>query len=140
MYIHGEHPARELSPVLVSAHYDSVSTGYSLLTLFPAGSRPTERSAVRFEAGATDDGTAIASILQIIKSFTRPKNKGGRKPKRGLIALLNNGEGDYLVGVELLMYFLNHFCWLLSRNQNGARAFAAHPISKLPRKRFYLLG
>lgn len=44
MYIHGERPAKELSPVLVSAHYDSVSTGYGLLISLP-GSRPTERSA-----------------------------------------------------------------------------------------------
>jgi hypothetical protein len=53
-----------------------------------------------FGTGATDDGTAIVSILQIIKSFTRPESMGGKRVKRGLIALLNNGEEDYLVGVE----------------------------------------
>ncbi|PWW74989.1 hypothetical protein C7212DRAFT_345614 [Tuber magnatum] len=61
VYIHGDRPADELSPVLVSAHYDSVSTGY----------------------GATDDGTAVVSILQIIKSFTRPEGQGGKRLKRG---------------------------------------------------------
>ncbi|KAG0124258.1 hypothetical protein HOY82DRAFT_494226 [Tuber indicum] len=97
VYIHGERPADELSPVLVSAHYDSVSTGY----------------------GATDDGAAVVSILQIIKSFTRPESQGGKRPKRGLVALLNNGEEDYL---------------------NGARAFAMHPVAKLPHSFLNLEG
>ncbi|KAB8343189.1 hypothetical protein FH972_022779 [Carpinus fangiana] len=70
--------------VLVNAHYDSVSTGF----------------------GATDDGVGVVSILQLIKYFTTP----GNQPRRGLIALFNNGEEDYL---------------------NGARAFLQHPISKL---------
>ncbi|KAG0634741.1 hypothetical protein HOY80DRAFT_506952 [Tuber brumale] len=97
VYIHGERPADELSPVLVSAHYDSVSTGY----------------------GATDDGAAVVSILQIIKSFTRPESQGGKRLKRGLVALLNNGEEDYL---------------------NGARAFAMHPVAKLPHSFLNLEG
>ncbi|PUU77891.1 hypothetical protein B9Z19DRAFT_1101645 [Tuber borchii] len=97
VYIHGELPANELSPVLVSAHYDSVSTGY----------------------GATDDGTAVVSILQIIKSFTRPESQGGKRLKRGLVVLLNNGEEDYL---------------------NGARAFAMHPVAKLPHSFLNLEG
>ncbi|CUS12769.1 unnamed protein product [Tuber aestivum] len=92
-----DRPADELSPVLVSAHYDSVSTGY----------------------GATDDGTAVVSILQIIKSFTRPESQGGKRLKRGLVALLNNGEEDYL---------------------NGARAFAMHPVAKLPHSFLNLEG
>ncbi|KAL8684805.1 MAG: hypothetical protein Q9218_008128, partial [Villophora microphyllina] len=71
--------------VLVNAHYDSVSTGY----------------------GATDDGVGVITILQIIKHFTAE----GHKPKRGIVALLNNGEEDYL---------------------NGARAFSQHPMSKFP--------
>ncbi|KAL8963954.1 MAG: hypothetical protein Q9183_004818, partial [Haloplaca sp. 2 TL-2023] len=71
--------------VLVNAHYDSVSTGY----------------------GATDDGTGVVTILQIIKHFTSE----GHRPKKGIVALLNNGEEDYL---------------------NGARAFGQHPISKFP--------
>ena len=68
--------------VLVNAHYDSVSTGY----------------------GATDDGIGVVTILQLIKHFTT----AGRQPKRGIVALLNNGEEDFL---------------------NGARAFARHPMS-----------
>ena len=67
--------------VLVNAHYDSVSIGY----------------------GATDDGVGVVSVLQLIKYFS------GRQPKKGLVALLNNGEEDFL---------------------NGAQAFAVHPMSK----------
>ncbi|KAH0542868.1 hypothetical protein FGG08_002728 [Glutinoglossum americanum] len=69
--------------VLVNAHYDSVSTGY----------------------GATDDGVGVVTILQLIKYFTTP----GNMPRKGLVALLNNGEEDFL---------------------NGARAFSRHPISQ----------
>lgn len=71
--------------VLVNAHYDSVSTGF----------------------GATDDGVGVVSILQLIKYFTT----SGNQPKRGVVALLDNGEEDYL---------------------QGARAFTQHPISKFP--------
>ncbi|KAL8827271.1 MAG: hypothetical protein Q9191_003288 [Dirinaria sp. TL-2023a] len=71
--------------VLVNAHYDSVSTGF----------------------GATDDGVGVVTVLQLIKYFTSK----GKAPKRGIVALLNNGEEDYL---------------------NGARAFSQHPISRLP--------
>lgn len=69
--------------VLVSAHYDSVSTGF----------------------GATDDGVGMVTILQLVKHFTT----AGNQPKRGIVALLNNGEEDYL---------------------NGARAFTRHPMSR----------
>ena len=69
--------------VLVNAHYDSVSTGY----------------------GATDDGVGVVSILQLIKHFT----SAGQQPKKGIVALFNNGEEDYL---------------------NGARAFTQHSMSK----------
>ncbi len=69
--------------VLVNAHYDSVSTGF----------------------GATDDGVGVITILQLIKHFTT----NGKQPKRGIVALLNNGEEDYL---------------------NGARAFSQHPMSR----------
>ncbi|KAG7007530.1 vacuolar membrane protease [Physcia stellaris] len=69
--------------VLVNAHYDSVSTGY----------------------GATDDGVGVISILQLIKHFTST----GKQPKKGIVALLNNGEEDFL---------------------NGARAFTQHPMSQ----------
>ncbi|TGZ76840.1 hypothetical protein EX30DRAFT_398988 [Ascodesmis nigricans] len=84
VHVHGSNP--ELSPVLINAHYDSVSTGY----------------------GATDDGKAVVSVLQVINAFTSPKRAGDKQIKRGLIALLNNGEEDYL---------------------NGARAYAVHPIA-----------
>ncbi|KAI4177052.1 MAG: hypothetical protein LQ343_000532 [Gyalolechia ehrenbergii] len=83
----------EKGGVLVNAHYDSVSTGY----------------------GATDDGVGVVSILQIIKHFTTE----GNKPKKGIVALLNNGEEDYL---------------------NGARAFSQHPLSKFPRTFLNLEG
>ncbi|KAI9833013.1 MAG: hypothetical protein M1819_003845 [Sarea resinae] len=69
--------------VLVNAHYDSVSTGF----------------------GATDDGVGVISVLQLIRYFTT----SGNTPKRGIVALLNNGEEDFL---------------------NGARAFTQHPISQ----------
>ncbi|KAE9992367.1 hypothetical protein EG327_009321 [Venturia inaequalis] len=71
--------------VLANAHYDSVPSGY----------------------GATDDGVGVVSVLQLISHFTAP----GNTPKRGIVALLNNGEEDYL---------------------NGAYAFTQHPISKFP--------
>lgn len=69
--------------VLINAHYDSVSTGF----------------------GATDDGVGVVTILQLVKHFT----SNGQQPKKGIVALLNNGEEDYL---------------------NGARAFTRHPMSQ----------
>jgi hypothetical protein len=57
-----------------SLTYASVSTGY----------------------GATDDGMGVVSILQVIKYFTTP----GNQPKRGIVALLNNGEEDFLYGAR----------------------------------------
>lgn len=71
--------------VLINAHFDSVPSGY----------------------GATDDGVGVVSVLQIISYFTTPSHQ----PKKGIVALLNNGEEDYL---------------------NGAYAFSQHPISKFP--------
>ena len=71
--------------VLVNAHYDSVSIGF----------------------GATDDGVGVVSVLQLIRYFSAK----GRQPKKGIVALLNNGEEDYL---------------------NGALAFGVHPMSKFP--------
>ncbi|KAF2403555.1 putative zinc metalloprotease [Trichodelitschia bisporula] len=73
------------APVLVNAHYDSVPSGY----------------------GATDDGVGVITVLQLISYFSAP----GHQPKRGVMALLNNGEEDYL---------------------NGAYAFSQSPLSKLP--------
>ncbi len=69
--------------VLVNAHYDSVPLGF----------------------GATDDGMGVVTVLQLIKFFS----SSGRQPKKGVVALLNNGEEDYL---------------------NGAWAFAKHPMSQ----------
>ncbi|KAI9684216.1 MAG: hypothetical protein M1829_003486 [Trizodia sp. TS-e1964] len=82
----GEEFARRpkgIGGILVNAHYDSVSTGF----------------------GATDDGVGVVTILQLIKYFTTI----GNAPRRGIVALLNNGEEDFL---------------------NGATAFTQHPISK----------
>lgn len=58
------------SGVLVSAHYDSVSTGF----------------------GTTDDGVGVVSILQLVSHFAH------NRPKRGIVALLNNGEENGLYG------------------------------------------
>ncbi|KAK4691521.1 hypothetical protein P7C71_g5502, partial [Lecanoromycetidae sp. Uapishka_2] len=69
--------------VLVNAHYDSVAAGF----------------------GATDDGVGVITILQLIKYFS----SNDHIPKRGVVALLNNGEEDFL---------------------NGAMAFSQHPMSK----------
>lgn len=79
--------------VLVNAHYDSVPSGY----------------------GATDDGVGVISILQLISYFTHPDHT----PSRGIVALLNNGEEDYL---------------------NGAYAFSQHPMSKFPHSFLNLEG
>ena len=86
-------PPKGKGGVLVNAHYDSVSTGF----------------------GATDDGVGVVTILQLIKYFS----SSGRQPKKGIVALLNNGEEDYL---------------------NGAWAFAKHPISRFPRTFLNLEG
>ncbi|MCJ1464371.1 hypothetical protein MMC07_002984 [Pseudocyphellaria aurata] len=69
--------------VLINAHYDSVSTGF----------------------GATDDGVGVVTILQLVKHFT----SSGQQPRKGVVALFNNGEEDYL---------------------HGARAFTRHPMSR----------
>ncbi len=79
--------------VLVNAHYDSVSSGF----------------------GTTDDGVGVVTILQLISHFTSE----GQTPKRGIVALLNNGEEDYL---------------------HGAYAFLRHPISQFPRMFMNLEG
>jgi Peptidase family M28 len=79
--------------VLVNAHYDSVSTGY----------------------GATDDGVGVVTILQLIKYYTT----SGQTPKRGLVALLNNGEEDFL---------------------NGARVFSQSPLARFPHSFLNLEG
>lgn len=81
-----EVPKGKKGGVLVNAHYDSVSTGY----------------------GATDDGTAVVTCLQLLRYFTTP-GPGRHAPRRGLVVLFNNGEEDFL---------------------NGARVYSQHPISK----------
>lgn len=68
------------SGVLVSAHYDSVSTGF----------------------GTTDDGVGVVSILQLISHFSR------NRPKRGLVALLNNGEENGLYGAYNYLRYVWH--------------------------------
>ena len=70
----GEEKGR-LGAVLVNAHYDSVSTGY----------------------GATDDGTAVVTLLQLISYFTNPDTPAEKRPRRDIMFLFNNGEEDYLV-------------------------------------------
>ncbi|KAI5849655.1 hypothetical protein DFP73DRAFT_619238, partial [Morchella snyderi] len=72
VYIHGTNMG--LSPALVNAHYDSVSTSH----------------------GVSDDGVGVVTILQLIKAFTRR----GSRPQRGLILLLNCGEEDGLNGAR----------------------------------------
>ena len=62
------------SGVLVNAHYDSVQSGF----------------------GATDDGVGVVTILQLISYFTT----SGNTPKRGIVALLNNGEENGLYGAH----------------------------------------
>lgn len=71
--------------VLVNAHFDSVSTGY----------------------GATDDGMGVITVLQLIKHFSRLENQ----PQRGIVALLNNNEEDWLWGARAFGYSpLMPFC------------------------------
>ena len=62
------------SGVLVNAHYDSVQSGF----------------------GATDDGIGVVTILQLISYFTT----NGNRPKRGIVALFNNGEENGLYGAH----------------------------------------
>ncbi|KAJ8130546.1 hypothetical protein O1611_g3083 [Lasiodiplodia mahajangana] len=60
--------------VLLNAHYDSVSTGF----------------------GATDDGMGCITVLALVDYFSRPENQ----PQRGIVALLNNNEEDFLWGAQ----------------------------------------
>lgn len=83
------------SGVLVSAHYDSVSTGF----------------------GTTDDGVGVVSILQLISHFAH------NPPKRGVVALLNNGEENGLYGAYNYLRYVespkSSFCdWLSSYTCN----------------------
>lgn len=60
--------------VLVNAHYDSVASGF----------------------GATDDGVGVVTLLQLLSHYTAGENR----PKRGLVALFNNGEENGLYGAH----------------------------------------
>jgi len=44
--------------------------------------------------GATDDGIGVITVLQLIRFFTT----SGNEPKKGIVAMLNNGEEDFLNG------------------------------------------
>ncbi|KAL7809510.1 hypothetical protein V8C26DRAFT_271371 [Trichoderma gracile] len=71
--------------VLVNCHFDSVSTGY----------------------GATDDGMACVSMLQLLSYFTTE----GHQPKHGIVLLFNNAEEDGLLGARAFGYSpLLKFC------------------------------
>ncbi|KAI3335099.1 hypothetical protein F4824DRAFT_465828 [Ustulina deusta] len=61
--------------VLLNAHYDSVSTGY----------------------GATDDGMGCITVIALVDYFSRSENQ----PQRGIVALLNNNEEDFLWGAQV---------------------------------------
>ena len=73
--VDGSEPSTAKDGVLFSAHFDSVSTGY----------------------GATDDGMAIVTLLQLIEYFSILE----RRPRRTAVFLLNNGEEDGLNGAHL---------------------------------------
>ncbi|KAI0119923.1 hypothetical protein GGR51DRAFT_495578 [Nemania sp. FL0031] len=60
--------------VLLNAHYDSVSTGF----------------------GATDDGMGCITVMALVDYFSRP----GNQPQKGIVALLNNNEEDFLWGAQ----------------------------------------
>ncbi|OAA51924.1 Peptidase family M28 family [Metarhizium rileyi] len=88
--------ARSGAGVLVNCHFDSVSTGY----------------------GATDDGVACISLLQMLSHFT----SNGRQPKNGIVLLFNNAEEDGLLGARAFGYSpLVQFCHTLV-NLEGAGA------------------
>ncbi|CAM1502701.1 Fc.00g074770.m01.CDS01 [Cosmosporella sp. VM-42] len=71
--------------VLVNCHFDSVSTGY----------------------GATDDGMACVSMLQLLSHFT----SNGKQPRNGIVLLFNNAEEDGLLGARAFGYSpLLQFC------------------------------
>ncbi|EQL02347.1 Peptidase family M28 family [Ophiocordyceps sinensis CO18] len=70
--------SRRTGGVLVNCHFDSVSTGY----------------------GATDDGVACVSMLQLLSYFTSQ----GRQPNNGIVLLFNNAEEDGLLGARAFGY------------------------------------
>ena len=62
----------ELDGLLLSAHFDSVSTA----------------------PGATDDGMGVATLIQLVEYFTK------NRPKRTVVFNINNGEEDWLHGAH----------------------------------------
>lgn len=94
--------------VLVSAHFDSVSTSF----------------------GVTDAGMGCVTILQLVKHFTAPH----KQPSKGIVALLNNNEEDYAWGAYAfstspLMPFCDRFLNLEGTGAGGrANIFRATDI------------
>ena len=82
--------------VVFSAHYDSVSTA----------------------PGATDNGMAVVTLLQMVQYLAVPE----RRPRRTAVFLFNNGEEDGLNGVH--MFFEHPWANLTSSfvNLEGAAA------------------
>lgn len=96
--------------------------------------------------GATDDGMGVITVLQLIKYFTT----SGHQPKHGIVALLNNGEEDFLYGARAfgnspLMPFVHTFLNLEGAGAGGrallfrgsdqqvmsAYSKAPHPLSSV---------
>jgi len=46
--------------------------------------------------GATDDGMGCITVMALVDYFSRPENR----PQRGIVALLNNNEEDFLWGAQ----------------------------------------
>ncbi|KJZ77234.1 Putative zinc metalloprotease [Hirsutella minnesotensis 3608] len=77
--------SRRTGGVLINCHFDSVSTGY----------------------GATDNGVACVSMLQLLSYFTTED----RQPNNGIVLLFNNAEEDGLLGARAFAYSpLLRFC------------------------------
>ena len=67
-----EERGKESGGVLFSAHYDSVSTA----------------------PGATDDGMAVATLLQLVQMIAE------KRGRRTAVFNINNGEEDFLNGAH----------------------------------------
>ena len=67
----------QLDGILLSAHFDSVSTA----------------------PGATDDGMGVVTLISLIEYFSK------HRPKRTLVFNINNGEEDYLNGAHAYVFF-----------------------------------
>ncbi|MDR3698414.1 MAG: M20/M25/M40 family metallo-hydrolase [Candidatus Sulfopaludibacter sp.] len=82
--LEGSDPALKKEYVLVSAHLDHLGTSGD--TLF---------------AGAMDDASGVASVLEIAKSFSRNRER----PKRSMLFVIFTGEEKGLLGSR---YFAGH--------------------------------